>query len=236
MKALVIPDVHLKPWMFDKASALMMVENYDIAVMLGDLVDDWDQEANLELYNRSFDAAIRFCKKFSNTLWCYGNHDVSYLWKTTESGYSFMARETVVSRIDELKKTLPPENTGFVFNIDNVLFSHAGMTYEFISRIFPNASELSLNDLISKINRMGKNELWQDDSPIWARPQSLMMKLYPHDMLQVVGHTPVIQPTLQWNLLTLDTFSTYRDGTPIGTEQFVWIDTVTQKAYELSTV
>ena len=28
------------------------------------------------------------------------------------------------------------------------------------------------------------------------------------------------------NLITLDTFSTYRDGTPFGDQRFVWVDTV----------
>ena len=50
--------------------------------------------------------------------------------------------------------------------------------------------------------------------------------MYPRDMFQVVGHTPVAKPQLDGNVLTVDTFSTYRDGRPIGDERFVWIDTV----------
>lgn len=73
---------------------------------------------------------------------------------------------------------------------------------------------------------MGEAELWQDDSPIWARPQFGEMRLYPQDVFQVVGHTPVRTALEEGNLLTLDNFSTYRDGRPIGDERFVWIDTI----------
>ncbi len=83
-----------------------------------------------------------------------------------------------------------------------------------------------LDTMIGKINRMGETELWQDDSPIWARPQYGEMRLYPQDVFQVVGHTPVRTALEEGNLLTLDNFSTYRDGRPIGDERFVWIDTV----------
>ena len=29
-----------------------------------------------------------------------------------------------------------------------------------------------IEDILAKINRMGKQELWRDSSPIWARPQA----------------------------------------------------------------
>ena len=83
-KVFIIPDVHLKPWMFEKASQLILEGSYDAVVMLGDLVDDWYQEKNLDLYNETFDAAVAFVNKHKNTFWCYGNHDVSYLWEAME--------------------------------------------------------------------------------------------------------------------------------------------------------
>lgn len=52
-------------------------------------------------------------------------------------------------------------------------------------------------------------------------------RLYPLDMFQVVGHSPVKKPQLDGKLLTLDTFSTHHNGTPIGDERFVWVDTET---------
>ena len=75
MKVLVIPDVHLKPWMFDRAAELLKDGAADRAVCLMDIPDDWRQEFNLDLYVQTFDAAIQFAKDFPETLWCYGNHD-----------------------------------------------------------------------------------------------------------------------------------------------------------------
>ena len=50
MKILVIPDVHLKPWMFVRASELMKETEADRAVCLMDIADDWRQQFNLDLY------------------------------------------------------------------------------------------------------------------------------------------------------------------------------------------
>ena len=42
MKVLVIPDVHLKPWMFEQAAVLMRAKQADRAVCLMDIPDDWE--------------------------------------------------------------------------------------------------------------------------------------------------------------------------------------------------
>ncbi|MCR5093341.1 MAG: hypothetical protein K6B72_05155 [Lachnospiraceae bacterium] len=47
----VIPDVHLKLWIFARADELVSAGSYDAVVMLGDLVDDWGMQLNTELYN-----------------------------------------------------------------------------------------------------------------------------------------------------------------------------------------
>jgi len=46
-KVFVIPDVHLKPWILDKAEEILSQKEYDKVVCLGDLVDDWDQEKRI---------------------------------------------------------------------------------------------------------------------------------------------------------------------------------------------
>ena len=61
MKVLVIPDVHLKPWMFHRASELMKETKSDRAVCLMDIADDWRQQFNLDLYEQTYDAAIASC-------------------------------------------------------------------------------------------------------------------------------------------------------------------------------
>lgn len=41
----------------------------------------------------------------------------------------------------------------------------------------------------------------------------------------MVGHTPVERISREWNVLSCDVFSTHRDGTPVGTEEFLVVDT-----------
>lgn len=53
-----------------------------------DVPDDWDMELNIDRYKETFDRVISFAKDHPDALWCYGNHDVSYLWGRLESGYS----------------------------------------------------------------------------------------------------------------------------------------------------
>ena len=91
MKVLVIPDVHLKPFMFQQAATLMKQGIADRAVCLMDIPDDWNKEYDCQLYEETYDKAIHFAEQFPETLWCYGNHDLSYLWHQMESGYSTKA-------------------------------------------------------------------------------------------------------------------------------------------------
>lgn len=101
-KVLVIPDIHLKPRMFDRAAAILKSGQANFAVVLGDLVDDWGQYHNIDLYELTLNRAIEFAKEFPKTLWCYGNHDLSYIWRMQQSGYSYTAQFTCESGLKSL--------------------------------------------------------------------------------------------------------------------------------------
>ena len=235
-KVLIIPDVHLKPWMFDRAEELIEKDEYDRVVLLGDLVDDWYHEKDLDLYRETFERIYEFLEKHPDTIYCFGNHDVSYLFQAFESGYSSYARDIVVEGVNKIIHMLPEDNSAYIHRIDNVLFSHAGLTERFVKRCFGGGARIEIDEMIDMINRLPKDKIWRDDSPIWARPQYGTMRMYPMDMMQVVGHTPVVEPLLENNgkLLTLDTFSTYDTGEPIGSEKFVWVDTITEEGGVIS--
>ncbi|MBO4927864.1 MAG: metallophosphoesterase [Clostridiales bacterium] len=102
-KVFVVPDVHLKPQMFEEAEKLLSKVPYDQVLLLGDLVDDWDQQDNLMLYRKTLDEAARFIRKY-DALFCYGNHDVSYRWGMLESGYSYTARYIVEDGLREIER------------------------------------------------------------------------------------------------------------------------------------
>ncbi|MCR5510341.1 MAG: metallophosphoesterase [Lachnospiraceae bacterium] len=229
-KVLVIPDIHLKPWIFDQAEEALINTDCEFAVFIGDLVDDWNCEKNTKLYEETLQRAIDFVRKFPETVWCWGNHDLSYLWDQYDHpGYSLSAADMVVDMFEELSDSLgSPEQIGIIHRIDNTLFSHAGLSNEFVESGLSDMMD-DIDCMIDIINGYGVEELWEDNSPIWVRPQygTLAKGMYDHGLFQVVGHTPVREVLLQGNVLTVDVFSTASTGMKIGNEELVWVDTGT---------
>lgn len=229
MKVLVIPDVHLKPYLFTRASALLESGVAERAVCLMDIPDDWGQEYHIELYAETFDAAIAFAGKHPDTLWAYGNHDLCYMWNERESGYSVAAAWTVREKLMELRHALPEGNEiRYIQKIDQVLFCHGGIRDDFVRSTVDAAKYQDVEEVVRTINGFHHDLMWNDVSPIWHRPQYYGEKMYAEDqVLQVVGHTPMEEITKVGNVISCDVFSTYRDGSPIGTQEFPIIDTKT---------
>lgn len=231
-KVLIIPDVHLKPWIFSKAVDIMENTDCENAVILGDIVDDWGCENNYDLYEETLNVAISFAKRYPYSYWCYGNHDLSYIWSQYDhTGFSILAYDMICDKFEELKDALSPhENIGIIHRLNNTLFSHAGLSRTFVEKQLPQVVD-DIDYIIETINKYGYAELWNDDSPIWVRPQygKLEIEMYPDNLLQVVGHTPVKDVLVQKNLITVDTFSTTRNGIPIGNEKFIWVDTIEKR-------
>lgn len=227
MKVLVIPDVHLKPWMFERAAELLKKETAEKAVCLMDIADDWQQQYNLDLYIKTYDAAIEFAKDYPETLWCYGNHDVCYLWNQRESGYSPIAPSVVCEKLRILQDLLPDERQlAFVHRIDKVVFSHGGIGERFVRKYIPKEEQADIDRTIARINSFGYTEMWQGTSPIWLRPQYSVEPLYQEKgFLQVVGHTPMQSITRQNNYISCDVFSTDRNRKPFGSQEFLLINT-----------
>ena len=229
MFVLVIPDVHLKPWMFQKADNLLRHGVADRAVCLMDLPDDWDKENDIDLYAQTFDAAMEFARKHPKTRWCYGNHDLSYWWNRLESGYSSFAAHTAGRKLLEFRRMMPEDNPiAYVHRIDNVLFSHGGVADYFVKEYVSKSKYDDADAVLEIINGLGESEMWADESPIWLRPQSGNTRMYkPRKLLQVVGHTPVKEISKKGNIISCDVFSTDSAGKPYGTQEFLLLDTVT---------
>ena len=229
MRVIVIPDVHLKPHIFEKASQYIDEGRADRAVCLMDIADDFRQEFNLDLYKKTYDAAIRFAKAHQDTLWCWGNHDMSYIWERLETGFSPYAIDIVRTKLSRLRSELhSPEDIAFVHRIDNVIFVHGGISQRFVKKNIPEYKTLDTDEIIGKINSMDRDILWDDASPLWFRPQYTDDEMFmEHEMTQVVGHTPVSKINKRGNVISCDVFSTHPDGTPIGTCEYVIIDTLT---------
>lgn len=226
MRVLVVSDVHLKPLMFDQAKAIMDSGQAGIAVQLGDLVDDFGEDFNFALYKRTIDRAKRFHATFPNTLWCIGNHDFGYLhphYGVRQTGFSKFLEPDVRPLLEDFYEHVSGK---IIHKIDGVLFSHAGLSAEFVDDLGLKEPH-SIDNVISRTNQATPAELWRDYSPIWVRPQTADVIMY-SDLLQVVGHTPMEKAECVNNVLSTDVFSTYSNGAPIGEGRFVILDTKTQ--------
>lgn len=229
MKVLVIPDVHLKPYVFARAKELLIEGIADTSVCLMDIPDDWGKQFSIEKYEETYNETLNFARTFPNSLWCYGNHDLSYLWNEMETGYSSVAKYTVTQKLLELSTLLGTVNPiKYIQQVDNVLFCHGGLTKYFVEKYVPLSKYDDISYVVEKINSLGHYEMWCDDSPIWYRPQYYKGKMYkPRKVLQIVGHTPMAKIEKNGNVISCDVFSTYQDGRPIGTQEFLIIDTLT---------
>ena len=228
MKVLIIPDVHLKPEIFDQAMSIMENSDCECAVCLGDICDDWDCERNVELYKKTLGKALEFARKYPNTLWCYGNHDLAYIWDMCDHpGFSEYAHDVVCEHLGELEDT---GNLAIMHRIDNVVFSHAGLTREFVDDYMSSYRD-DIDAMIEAVNGFDSGIIWDPTSPVWARPQKgyNVGTVYPPDYMQVVGHTPLSSIEEDDNLLSTDVFSTWSDGRKYGEEEFCWVDTVTKE-------
>ena len=231
MRILVIPDIHLKSWIFDIAEEIIRRGKADRAVCLMDVPDDWDKELDIARYRDTFDRAIRFAKEYPDTLWCYGNHDVSYPWGKLETGYSPYSERTVISKLEELTNALPdPSQIAIIHRIDNVLFCHGGLTEDFVSYLNEELIDADIDEILSVINEASPKYLWNDQSPLWFRPQHRNVDAFRKEtFMQVVGHTPVDKIYEENGFISTDVFSTYRDGRQIGESAMVVIDSVSRE-------
>lgn len=234
MRVLIIPDVHLKAWMFDDADRILSNGGADRAVVLGDLVDEWGCEANGLLYGETLSRALTFQQAHPDTLWCYGNHDMAYLWNVPCSGNSryYNVREAAVIGLRALYDAVPEGNAAYIHRIENVLFSHAGVSRMYVRDHRGSIGYDNEQAVIDQINTLHRGDMWYDDSPLWLRPQKCYagyrLEMYrPRRLLQVVGHSPMQEITQEGNLLSCDTFSTRSTGEPYGNQTFCILDTET---------
>lgn len=236
-RVLVIPDVHLKSEIFDRAEKILESGQADFAIQLGDLFDDWDMQFAAAFYQKTAQRAIAFQKKFPNTLWCMGNHDFGYYspeYGRRETGHSKLMEEEMSKLLQEMRDAGIRQEIAHVVN--KVVFSHAGVTEDWVNRqktlvLYPADGFVGIGDMLRLSRNASHDELWQDNSPIWARPQLAHHSTglwWPERYMQVVGHTPMKGITFENNLLSTDVFSTYSNGAPIGDGRFVIVDTDSQ--------
>ena len=142
-----------------------------------------------------------------------------------------------MSKLEELENRLKsPVQINIMHRIDNVLFSHGGLTADFLRWLNKDLLDADIEEVIAAVNDAPHNYLWNDESPLWFRPQYETREIFRADIYkQVVGHTPVEKIFEKDGIISADVFSTYRDGRQIGESAMIVIDSETGK-YEKTEV
>lgn len=200
MKVLAVGDIHTKTGII--ADVWEVVDYYNAIIFVGDYADDWNASPSQTIFT------WKLLKEFqeahpSKVNIVMGNHDYIYVRETPSSqgGYNLETQTMLdLPENKDLKNWL--SSLPIILNIDGVVYSHAGITEDWSSKY------------VNENERYSPNNMWLDDSPIWARPGH---SEYRDDMPQVFGHTPSetcweVEPSI-W---CIDTFSTYPNGTPVG--------------------
>lgn len=225
MKILAVGDIHTKTWIIDKVEEL--VDQYDAIVFCGDYADNWNTSPTQSM------ATWRLLKMLmgNNPLKVFaviGNHDYAYIHDEIagrSSGFNTVTYQLINSpenkKLKQWLQSLPA-----VFELDGVTFSHAGVTEQWDGKF----------DVWS---------LWNDQSPIWARPREYGGYVTYKSGNQVIGHNPsetIWNP--QDNVWCIDTFSEHQDNSPIGDhtvleivdgKEFTKIKLETQNEYNSNT-
>jgi len=211
MKILVIPDIHGRDtWKYfgdlKHLCKLPHLETeYNKYIFLGDYVDSFTISNAKILSNLK---EIIQLKKYypEHVVLLLGNHDLQYMFSSRYHGCSGYRPETYA----ELHNLFNKEKSLFesIYQIENYLFSHAGITSvwwnKFISNLKENgieySKETSIADIITDqfksynaylfdvgVIRSGRNK---SGGPFWADKTETMAWPLPN-YIQIVGHTPI---------------------------------------------
>jgi hypothetical protein len=217
-KILVIPDLHLKTRVLDQAEKILTGDPNLKAVLLGDYLDDF--YATQPDYDEFITRLLKFKADFPESVFLWGNHEIAYVLRRPVTGDTRWG-ENVVTIV---KKEIRPK---IAHNEGKVIFSHAGIFNEWLGAQGISSDE-DPEAIVELINKMPCEEFWQDNSPIWARPQHENYHIAGRwlDYKQVVGHTPMQKITDDGNVVSADVFST-NWGKKHGEEKFIIINTET---------
>lgn len=197
MKVLAVGDIHTKTWILYEVAEL--IDKYDKIVFCGDYADNWNTAPGksiaawktLHMLMQSNPDKVKAV---------IGNHDYSYIHPEIagrSSGWNAVTFTLINAPENKYLKewllSLPA-----TLEVDGVTFSHAGITEQWNGQL-------------------DVQGLWNDNSPIWARPAQYGGNVRYKNIPQVIGHnaSPKIwQP--QPNVWCIDTFSEHQNNTPIG--------------------
>lgn len=196
-KVLAVGDIHTKSWILYEIAEL--IDFYDHVVFCGDYADNWNTEPTQSM------ATWRIMRQMmqanpDKVHAVIGNHDYAYIHPEIagrSSGWHPVTF-TLINTPENKKIKNWLLDLPVTFELDGVTFSHAGITDQW------DGSE----EVYS---------LWNDNSPIWARPREMGGNITYKNIPQVIGHNPsksIWSPAPQ--VWCIDTFSEDQQNNFIG--------------------
>lgn len=201
-KILVIPDTHTRDFWKE---AKNLIDNYEKVIFLGDYVDPYPFEFNLskhELRQKTisdFEEIIDFAKQYQDkVILLLGNHDLHYIdprYKCWRFDYE------IANDLAQIHK----DYTSLFhtsYQIDDVLFTHAGVCKEWIDYICQKYNKTYSNNPVEFINNCsfqqlmmcgpdrGGNDLYS--GPEWHDVHEFDYTTPLEGFYQVFGHTQVL--------------------------------------------
>lgn len=206
MKYAVIPDLHERWDLLDKAWELHH-KGYQL-ILLGDYIDSFTAKGDAV----KFLLAVIFLIKETKAKALKGNHDVQYYKK------DFLKCAGIQWRLAPALKLIFEENKSlfknmFVCEETKSIFSHAGLSKEYINSLEKNYSMTTLEEIeyitngnvseffFSSAYHEGRDAF---DGPLWLRPWQYTEAVF-KDYTQYVGHTFNENVCQYKNMLVLDT-------------------------------
>lgn len=191
--------------------------DFDKVIFIGDYFDTHDSISPQQQKDNFKDLIAYKKANMDKVVLLFGNHDYHYL-KSANETYSGFQRLHAIDIQEVLHKAIDADMIQMCYIQDNLLFSHAGITKTWCeANLVQNEFlEQTVNDLFKhKPNsfkfKSGKNHSpYGDDicqSPIWVRPNSLMVDAV-DDYIQIVGHTTQDRLKIYDGFILIDTLGT----------------------------
>jgi len=210
MKTVVIGDTHAH---YAWREVLKTEDDWGRVIFLGDYFDTFQNKTAASQLG-VFKDIVSLIDKHPDreVVLLIGNHDIHYfpeIATQATSGFSYSTRAIVSPYLDLVRSKLK-----VAYSFDDFIFSHAGISSEFMDRRF---KDWSPKLAVGLVNSLHLKELlfcgydpYGDDTyqtPIWIRPASLIRANKEREISkykQVVGHTNMKKPLKSDNYYFLD--------------------------------
>ena len=224
MRIIALGDTHGRTdW-----KEIIAKETFDKIVFHGDYFDTHDKISFEQQMNNFIDIINYKRENVDKVILLLGNHDHHYLASTNVTG-SGLQKKNKINIQKQLHIAIDDDLIQMCFIVDNLLFSHAGITKTWCKRNSLN-DETPIDELVNSLFKENPNafefaycgnyNVYGDDigqTPIWVRPKSLLKDRI-DGFIQIVGHTPQDKLIVTNDVIFIDTLGTSK-------EYFIYDDT-----------